>query len=66
MGIQNFKRRTKEMNENSQIQELREQLHAYSKERLVELCIKLMREQEERYNNNTGRFKSHQSSYLNN
>lgn len=41
------------MNENLQIQELREQLHA--KERLVELCIKLMREQQERYNNNTER-----------
>jgi len=54
------------MNENLQIQELREQLHAYSKERLVELCIKLMREQEERYNNNMGRFKPRQSSCLNN
>ena len=37
------------MNENSRIQELREQLHAYSKERLVELCIKLMRKLE-KYN----------------
>lgn len=54
------------MNENLQIQELREQLHVYSKERLVELCIKLMREQEERYNNNMGRFKPRQSSCLNN
>ena len=43
------------MNENLQIQELREQLHAYSKKRLVELWIKLMREQQERYNNNTER-----------